>query len=411
MKKVTMGLAALALIFASCAKDETTSVNESNPETIGFSASTGKTRATSNDLTALKASATGFGVYATNGSTPAEFINNENYNWDATLNNNAGDWKWSGDAQMWPTTDAGYPVNFYAYYPDNAAVTDLSVADMTKSITLVETPDTQIDYLSAKTENVVARPNSSKVNLDFKHMLSKLDFKVVTGAEVTVLVQSISVKNVFGTRTFDYKTQAWLAEPVASDNQSYSYTAVANVAANTFVGATTATPVTTTTGSIMAMPQSLAARAWNQAGGSAPTTSESYIEVVYRVIETTSTENTVGYKDATEHPNYETLKNAADPEEELFVKVGYPLPTVWEMGYAYTYTIYLGTAAATGGYLIDDTFIDEDGEDTNLPVVIPGTVPPAEIEVPDPINDTDLPIGFVVGVTGWDETTPGINLE
>jgi hypothetical protein len=406
MKKVTMGLAALALIFASCATDETTSVNKSNPDAIGFSASTGKTRASSNDLAALKASTTGFGVYATNGASPAEFINNENYKW----NNTASAWEWAGDDQMWPTTEAGYPVNFYAYYPDINSTSDLDILAMTKSITLVETPATQIDYLAAKTENVVARPMSSKVDLDFKHMLSKLDFKVLTGAGVTVTVQSIAVKNVFGTRTFDYKDLAWEATPAASTNQSYAYAGLSDT--NVFEGATTAAAVTTASGSIMSMPQSLADRAWVRTdGGSAPTTSESYIEVVYRVIETTSQKDVVGFSDADDYPDatpgdYEDDENLAGTP--LFVKVGYPLPTVWEMSYAYTYTIYLGTPNATGGYLIDDTFIDEEGGETDLPVVDPNTG--EKKDIPDPIFDTDLPIGFVVDVDTWTDAS-GINLE
>jgi hypothetical protein len=264
------------------------------------------------------------------------------------------------------------------------------------------------------------------VDLDFKHMLSKVDFKVLTGAAVTVEVQSIKVKNVFGTRTFNYQTQAWLDSPVATDNQSYTY--ATSTDANTFIGAATAAAVTTATGSIMAMPQDLSGRAWvqadNAAGGVIPTSSQSYIEVVYRVLETGGADQ-VGYTDATKYnegktKDYDWYYSAENtewtdevaPTGSLFVKVAYPLPTVWAMGYAYTYTIYLGTAAATGGYLIDGYFIDDAGETTLLPVIHPQdpNPDPDPLPIPDPINNTDLPIGFYVDVDAWTDNA-GINLE
>jgi hypothetical protein len=86
------------------------------------------------------------------------------------------------------------------------------------------------------------------------------------------------------------------------------------------------------------------------------------------------------------------------PSGALFLKVGYALPTNWQMGKAFTYTIYLGTPDASGGNLVSDKFIDKDGNETDLPVIYPDTKDP--INVPDPINQ-NKPIGFVVSVVDW----------
>jgi hypothetical protein len=169
------------------------------------------------------------------------------------------------------------------------------------------------------------------------------------------------------------------------------------VEANKFVGSAAATPapVTSTSGSLMLMPQDFSGRAWSKT--SAPSNTDAYIEVVYRIYETTTGKDVVGYTDATKHPDYASLGNTTTGA--LFVKVGYPLPTVWEMGKGYTYTIYLGTLDASGGNLVDPDFMNDNGTDSGLPVVDPSNNDP--INVPDPIVDTTKPIGFTVSVTDW----------
>lgn len=396
-----MGLATAALIFASCAKDETTSVNQNNPDAIGFDLSTGKTRAVTSNLATLQGDANGFGVYATNGATPAEFIGNKAYKY----NNSA--WAWADEDIMWPSTTAGYPVNFYAYHP--LSETTLSTT-LTASYTIGATIAAQKDLLAANHTNVVARPSSSDVTLNFKHMLSKVDFKVVAGAAETVEVQSIAVKNAGSVRTFDYSTLAW-ATAAATTPASFSYMTAPAKTANQWDGdGTTANVVTSdeTNGSLMLMPQDFSTIAWDpeSATAEADLTSKSYIEVVYRIFETTSEKNVVGYTDATDHPQYATL--GSDVTGNLFVKVGYSLPTEWLMGKAFTYTIYLGTPNASGGNLVFPNFIEDDGSDSGLPVVSPGTGEGKD--VPDPIFDTDEPIGFVVSVDDWTNAN-GVDLK
>jgi hypothetical protein len=401
MKKLVLSLAAAALLFASCTQEETTSViTNENPNAIGFDLSTGKTgtRATTNNLAALQGDASGIGIYATNTSAAAEFIDNLAYKWDGTK------WAWSGDEQKWPTTEAGFPINFYAYFPK--AGTNLSTT-LTQQYSIVASPANQKDLLAAKQAGVANRPASSNVALNFKHILSKVDFKVTAGSGMTVDVQSIAVHSAGSVRTFNYGTMTWSGEAPAT-NVNYSYMVAPVNAANVFVGQSpaSAAAVTGTSGSLMLLPQDFSARAWDK---TEPTLSTaSYIEVVYRMTETMSGKDVVGYTNASNHPDYDPTTDSALAGQPLFVKVGFPLPTVWTMGKAYTYTIYLGTPNSSGGNVVDDNFVDNNGDDTDLPVVDPNDHHP--IPTPDPIVDVDKPIGFTVSVTDWSDAS-GIGLQ
>ena len=384
-KTMILGVAVMtALTFASCSKDEVSNVNNNNINAIGFDASTGKTRASVSDLSVVQGSATGFGIYATNGPSATQFINNLPYGFVS------GSWTWIGSPVMWPTNSADYPVNFYAYFPKNGMnLTSTLIANYT----IAADPANQIDYLAANHTGVLVRPSSSNVTINFRHILSKIDFKVVTDAQVSVEVQSIKVKQVGDASTFDFTSLSWTANPSAFTSSPSYMNAPLNIA-NKFVGQTTPGAVTGSSGSLMLMPQVLNAREWNGALATLPTSS--YIEVVYRVYETSSNKDIVGFTDATTHPNYSSPSTITGP---LFVKVAYAIKNNWEMSKAYTYTISLGTSNATGGNLITGNFIDQQGNEVNLPVVDPGTG--GQIDVPGPITDPSKPIGFVVSVENW----------
>ena len=386
-KTMILGVAVMtALTFASCSKDEVSNVNTNDVNAIGFDASTGKTRASVADLSVVKGDNNGFGIYATNGASAAQFINNQAYGFVS------GTWTWLGPNVMWPTNSTDYPVNFYAYFPKNSA--NLTNT-LTSTYTVDENPANQVDYLAANHTGVVVRPSSSNVTIGFKHILSKIDFKVVTDAQVTVEVQSIRVQHIGNTATFNFCSLSWTVAPSAFTS-SPNYMKAPVVAANKFVGQTTPKAVTGASGSLMLMPQNLTSRAWNQTTIADLATSN-YIEVVYRVYETATGKDIVGFSDATLHPDYAT--SGSTVTGPLFVKVGYVIPNNWDMSKAYTYTISLGTSNASGGNLINPDFIDKNGDDTNFKVIDPGTGTP--IDVPGPVVDQNKPIGFVVSVEDW----------
>ena len=393
--KTMVALLAVTLLFVKCSKNEVSSVNDPNADAIGFDISTGKTRANVIDLGALQLEANGFGVYATNGASSNLFIDNKAYKYEG------GKWKWAELNMLWPKEDINFPINFYAYYPQ--ASTKLN-STLTAKYTVAATPETQVDLLAANQVGVGYKPISGNVTLTFRHMLSKIDFKVVTGSKITVEVQSIAVRNVGNAGTFNFANLAWTAPPNAW-NSGFSYmTAQAPKSINKFVNQTIAKDVAGSSGSLMLMPQDLKNQAWNKTLAGLST--QSYIEVVYRVYETDGGKDVVGFSDATKHPDYADLGNGVTGP--LFVKVGYPLPTEWQMGKAYAYTIYID-GISSGGNLIEENFIDENGEETDLPVVDPETGEP--IEPPGPIFPDKDEIGFVVSVENWGEPAVDIPLD
>ncbi|MCL2072331.1 MAG: fimbrillin family protein [Marinilabiliaceae bacterium] len=394
---IRTGLVITAITIASCTKDEVINVNNPASNSIGFEISTGKTRAITADIDLLKSDANGFGIFATNGSDSELFIDNGKYKYNSANYL----WSWEGKSRNWPESEDEddniedyYPINFYAYYPYSE--TELG-EDLLHSYEIAETPELQLDLLAAKNVDILSRPETNLVPLSFKHILSKIDFRVISNEDFTVVIQSIAVKNVGKDGTFDYSEIMWAAAP-EEFNTSFSYLKAADKKDNIFAGNTTAVNVEGTSGALMLMPQDLSGRKWDKT--IANLNNLSYIEVVYRIFRISDGSDVVGYTNAEDHPMYEELGSTVTGP--LFVKVGYPLPTNWLMNKAYKYDIYLD-GSSSGGIVIDEDFVDEDGEDSDLPVVDPETEEPIEPE--DPIFNFKQ-IGFDVVVIDWEETDP-----
>jgi hypothetical protein len=399
MKKSIFGLAAIALLAVGCAENATVAENPiANPDAIGFELGTGKvTRATSSTVATIQGDAAGFGIYGVKGTSNTPFIENAAYGWEGGTA-----WGWLSTDIEWPVSTE-FPIDFYAYYPK--AGTALGAA-LTASYTVLDNVANQIDHLAAQKVDINAKPANSKVTLDFKHILSKIDFAMTVGAGVTVPLQYVAVRNVANQATYNYGTMAWGS--LSSTNSSdYVYLDADPATTTTNTKATTAEAVAVTgdNNSMILMPQNLSSKAWDGLVD-APGTAESYIEANYRVFETDGGEDIVGYTDASNHPGFLTLldetEQAALNGKPLFVKVGYPLGTEWLQSTAYTYVLRLGDPAAGGGQLIDENFYDENGDRTDLPVVYPTTPgDPDQPDIPDPIYPTNNVIGFDVVVTDW----------
>lgn len=387
MKRQILSLAAVAIIVAGCSKNEITNdpVKPDDSSYISIDPSTGKTKAVAeNDLVALKAATGGFKVYSTknSSSTQVEYINNVVYKWSTDK------WIWDATAPKWPTKIDEYPMNFYAYYPTNDG-TDITmtILDKDHEITVKDLAKDQLDYLSSRSGEIVTRPASGSIPLAFKHIMSKVNFKFIVGDDMTAHIQSVRIYHVGGVGTYDFGTQTWTTVPTAF-NKTYAYRTydvTDRGAADAVAGdGTTAGALTKTDGgSLMLMPQANApvwdAAAWKTAaqnemadGGWAVATSEltaptnTYIEIVYRLAETTSGTDLVGFKDFTPEVG---KPGVGTTQGERFVKVAYPLNlnagsngTAWATQKSYTYNIYLGTPDATNGILIDHLYYYADGK-------------------------------------------------
>jgi hypothetical protein len=87
----------------------------------------------------------------------------------------------------------------------------------------------------------------------------------------------------------------------------------------------------------------------------------------------------------------------------LFFKGGFPLPTNWEQGKTYTYTIYLGGPNSTNGTNLETNFVDETGGPTTLIVRDPDTGD--VIDKGEDVTDPTEPISFTVTVGNWTDAS------
>jgi hypothetical protein len=399
---LSLSLAAASMIFAGCTKEVVTSEITGNPNVIGFDLNTGKTRATVSNLATLQGDAKGIGVFATKSDGEAEpsqveYIDNEAYVYDSK----GGRWAWKSGEKQWPTTTDGYPMNFYAWYPyDQSSIYPANIPY--EVIYYIDTdPSKQIDLLAANKLNVTTRPASSNVSLDFKHILSQIKFQVVVGDGLTANIFSVKLKNVSSGHYFNYETMEW-SYPLQGRQSEVDFPYISADWSYYRGDGITPAAIPGDSGSLMLIPQYLSPYAWDKSvEGIAD---QSYIEVIYNI------PGLVGYEYDVYSPYYrEYPAMDSDPQYiPLYVKVGYPLDTNWEMGKSYTYTIHLDPLNSSGGYLVDDNFYTEYGQ-TLLPVIDPQTG--EGYDVGEPIFSASNSLGCLVSVGEWQEevtsTEPG----
>lgn len=432
MKKMLWGLAASALVLSSCSNNEVFDEPDNglkDPNQINFMTST--TKASINTKEELK---TGFTVYASNAAslaaTPAAawYLGPQTYKFTTA-------WGWdTGSAQtQWPAAgETNYPLSFYAFYPQDAGDDDGFIptasvaadkATLTAAITLgIPTVEggvvktNQVDYLAAK-KVVSSKPLNGFLPLDFNHIMSKINAAIIPGNQTNVKVQKLAFNGFGSNFEYDYVAEDYsVGMPNSMVSMTYFDKASATTGdkimnfAGTDVNEGTATPFYTGAHSnhLMLCPEH-DGTTWVPATDKAPTAEKALIEVIYRVTDNgTPAKDLLGFTNAEDAPGYDgtNAEHAKYAGKPLFIRVGFPLPTIvgegenavssWQAGKGYNYKIKLGTADASGGNYIDNEYIDENGNKTGIPITDGNGKP---VEPGDPVaNGT---IGFIVNVTEW----------
>ena len=340
---------ALALMMAGCAKNEVREAGSSSSNVINFKMTT--TRATIVDTDAMEADATGIRVYATSGSSPAGWYDGLNGGSNYYVHDGTN-WGWAVSDAYWPVVSAGYPMEFYAWFP--AAPTglvvganDATVPELDFAFTVQSTAATQTDLVVAKANvpNLAAKPNGSGLNLTFKHILAKVNFTITVADGYDAYVQSLRVVNLNNTGTYDMIASAWdFSTP--TNNTFYTYYS----APATKIEGDDTPQAFAPAENLMLMPQN--PTVWDLSA--LPVAGEAYIEMTYRMEDTDGGDpDFVGSSAGT----------------GLFVKVAFPYIAKWVEGYGYTYNILLDPASTTGGYLISDYYCSNSGAPTSTPVM------------------------------------------
>ena len=392
----------LGLPFLGCFEEHAVFVRpESSSDAISFASPA--TRASITTLSTLEHDGSGFRVYATLGATPAGWYadGNDNPIDGAPAHNHKYDGtKWGfAPPVFWPLT--GYPMNFYALYPSSPTgmgnmTTGFSPLTLQASYTVPALVGNQQDVLTAKV-TVAGKPATAKQDITFDHILSMVDFQIISGRGTTPAIQSIALANIGTTRTYNFILNNWVTPQALTGSANYVYygtvgggTAVLPTwpASTTTWTADDATPnaiytATTTPAAaqahLMLMPQT--GSSWTPVRNQNPALiTGGYIGLIYRMgtggAGGVGTPHEVGYAAANQHPQWTAYGGGYTGP--LFVKAGFPLPSispapagsfVWEKGNGYNYRIGLGTPNSCNGYILDENYYDDKGNRTNLTLI------------------------------------------
>lgn len=433
MKKLFLiAMTATGLLMTGCSENELIeqSNNPAEGATINLQPTTGKVlgRAVASNLATLQNDTDGFKVFATQKSGESAILRfNDFYKYDKV--NSVWGWKSKTSDKKWPTDGDSYPMHFYACYP-----ADLLSTTTYTSITPVIEPlaKDQKDMMVATAEKLGVPSSDDKMPLTFKHILSKIDFKVTVSKGYTAKIQSIKIVNVANTGSI-YNlfvtaptVPGYNANPEAStQDKSFAYRSYDDTSSSVGYNsaqvveakdaAQTSIAITGNSGSLMLLPQSAAT--WDKDGfrdkAEAYTGTSmsdwntymtgffagSYVEMVY-VMTLTDTEGKVKNVAGISAGALKDPAGVVDGDKytaDRFVRVGYPLNlkedgTPWVASAAYTYTIHLGDGASNGT-ILDPTLKDNKGED--------GTTPEDEIDPGTDVTDIDKYIDFDVTVGEW----------
>jgi hypothetical protein len=408
--KLFFGIVAAAIMAVSCSMNETEEVNIATADAIALNPNTAVTRASITYLQTLKDAQNGFAVYAEN---PSSISTSSWYPQINGSNNHYFDGsKWNFITLVkWPVNTTDYPMTFFAYYPTalNTVVTsvDKTYPDVKLNVTIPSEVSKQLDVLAGK-NTANSKPSTSILSMQFDHIFSKIFFTVSNrdknGLNTTqnAYVQAIGFDHLYKTNTFDVRLNKWGVP--ANNMVDYNYY---NEFAPLTTGIYTEKKFNSAdkgkfyTGNVfddsymMLLPQD--PKVWSASGNPvvAPTATEAYVRMLYRVEETSPVDNDyIGYKSAITHPNYAgSATEQAGYKGPLYVKVGYSYSPSWVAGKGYQYDIPI--PGTTGGRLLDENYYDEQGNRTDLEV--------ENLDVPDQIITSDEYIHLKPIVTDWDD--------
>lgn len=271
-KDLLMAIAVLAI--AGCSQNEVTDENPDIHPAVGFDVYTGvQTKGAETTTTTLKAAGAGFGILgfytgASNWETAkANVLPNFMYNEKAYYKTSS----WTYDATKYWPSNSDHMITFFAYAPYEANPT---TSGNTKGIVLsgktekgipfidftlkgADKLDEMVDLVVADKSDQKYTDNSGMVNFKFKHILSKVLFKVklknaLSGGtkifvkELEILGSDNNGNSRFYTKA-KYKNQHWNYEGATIPTADFSVANIMNVAAISGVGNYTKEAIEATT--------------------------------------------------------------------------------------------------------------------------------------------------------------------
>ena len=209
MKKFLIWSGIAILAITSCAKDQTTEVN--NGHAIGFRAGAG-TKAS--ELYTYQLSS----FFCT-----AVDAQNANYFTNVGFAR-SGEYFASSPAYYWPAD--GSTLKFWAYYPSNEATgTEVSInatEQLIKGFRPKQKFEEQVDFITAKAQGSKSN-EATGVELCFDHELAQISFHAMNqNSEYVYKVYGLRVANALTNGTYDFQTDTWSFDESNVEKDSYS---------------------------------------------------------------------------------------------------------------------------------------------------------------------------------------------
>lgn len=252
MKRTLINLSLAALALTGCTQTDLIDTNAGTKGMIDYSLYAGRpTRATSLDNTNFAK----FKIYSYQNIEDTDAPGTFNFSayYDETVEKNT---TWAGPRpRRWPVGTNDF-LNFYAYSDEANTSAFVAATATTAHPTFKYTVSTdatkQQDLLVASAFNQTEKTNQGKLNLDFKHALTQVVFKVKSASpsfKVKVSKVELIGANSEGTFAYDAATTvgAWSAQATAAD-YAFAVETPAKLDDQAFV------PLTAAAGNLMMLP-------------------------------------------------------------------------------------------------------------------------------------------------------------
>ncbi len=411
MKTILFSALLLVATMSSCSKNEVTeevlgTANLQGDE-VGLNTTTTNLRQTRGaDMTTagLETSASGVMLHINDAGTKSA-----GYHFTAI----GSDWSQnSATPVLWK--DLTFPAFFYSMHDGTPQMvtlngdtdyTDLTDENATHDYTVTGESSTHKDlvYHASQLDDI---PTSGKVNAAHTHALSKINLLAGTG-ENKLYVARVRLMNVDGDGSLTItapNTVAWTTGTSNEDDYQYFYiNNAAPTALQSIVGGVTTNPLLNTASNapMMIIPQTTTAAAYTTSGDQA-VFSGTYVEVIYYLTDKDD-KAIAGYSAVSALPNA-TEYIPADQSTVLYVKAAFPLGQTFVDNKVYNLLLGFGMEDSTGGELVDDFYVDKDGNPVQLTKngCSPDKVDIPELEPGDKILDyKNKAVDILVSSGAW----------
>lgn len=210
---LTMVIAAAMVMTACSSNDDSNNTGYTAVKFTSGITATPQTKATIDDSgNSLWEVDDPIGIYMVENATTTVVESAENIPYEATTATASTSFTPSGATTIYYPVNTPAKVDFIAYHPYNASVTNW-VYPVNVS---TQTPQTEIDLMYATADNSGAGYDkaSTNVNFTFDHQLVKLIINVSTGTGVTGTVSAVSITGMNTSAKFDLTGVAGLTDIV-----------------------------------------------------------------------------------------------------------------------------------------------------------------------------------------------------